>query len=437
MTTLLQKEQRHAQVKTELAALVDKIKAETDEAALTLLNESLVAKMAELEEAKADVEAAKANAETLAKASALLGEKPAKGPFAQVDDKKGGFDSVADFARAVYGACLSPSQSDPRLHAAGQVYGAVPGSPVTTYSPEGYALPAAFAGAVFANIYSGGSNLLNLFKFQPTASRAIPYYSTEESAYGTVGVQTYWTSEGSAITASRPAGQIGLIQTHPIAALVQVTEELMEDAPRLNETLAATVPLKMYTAISDTILNGNGQTRPKGFMAAAGGSRKYRVTVAKESGQAPASINAVNIAKMLSSAILNDGPMAGGDVFWLAHQSVLSQLATLTIGNMPVFMPDVTGATAGTLMGYKVHYSQLCQPLGAEGDLILCNAVGYAGFVRKTATFAESVHLYFDANARALRWTMNVGGQPMLSDAIADKNGSGKKSYFVTLAERA
>ena len=50
--------------------------------------------------------------------------------------------------------------------------------------------------------------------------------------------------------------------------------------------------------------------------------------------------------------------------------------------------------------------------------------------------FAASMHLYFDYDIEAFRWTFRMGGQPYLSAPVSQAKGSQTLSHFITLAER-
>ncbi len=80
--------------------------------------------------------------------------------------------------------------------------------------------------------------------------------------------------------------------------------------------------------------------------------------------------------------------------------------------------------------------SQTCQTLGDAGDIYCVDLSSYASIV-KGVEFAESIHLYFDANTKAYRATMRYDGQSYYDAAISNANGSGSISPFVRLAARA
>jgi HK97 family phage major capsid protein len=91
----------------------------------------------------------------------------------------------------------------------------------------------------------------------------------------------------------------------------------------------------------------------------------------------------------------------------------------------------------GTLLGRPVVFSEHAEQLGTVGDLSLIDPLGYYSANKKSGTtFAQSMHLYFDYDMQAFRWTVRFGGQPLLSAAITRAKSSNTKSHFVTLGAR-
>jgi HK97 family phage major capsid protein len=131
----------------------------------------------------------------------------------------------------------------------------------------------------------------------------------------------------------------------------------------------------------------------------------------------------------------------GGKPLWFANPDIIPQLIGLTIGNMPVWVPMNQGIQAnpfdGYLLGYPVIFTEHAQTLGVTGDLVCANLAGYYAAVKAGGVeFASSIHLYFDQNLTAFRWTFRINGQPILSKAVQPAKGATTKSHFVALASR-
>ena len=82
-------------------------------------------------------------------------------------------------------------------------------------------------------------------------------------------------------------------------------------------------------------------------------------------------------------------------------------------------------------------FTEHAQTLGTAGDVTCANMAGYYSVTKGGVDFASSIHLYFDQNLTAFRWTFRLTGQPMLSKPVQPANGATTKSHFVSLANRA
>lgn len=347
-----------------------------------------------------------------------------------------GFHNIAEFARAVQAA--SPGGNgvhiDPRL------YGPSAAAPSNYHreggASEGYTVPPSFREQIWELVFSG-EDMINWVDREPTASNAVELLADETTPWGSTGVKAYWRAEASQMSTTRLDTDPRMIKLHDLYAFVTATDELLEDAPRLNDRLTRQAARAIRWAVSTAIIEGNGVGKPLGYL-----SSTAKITVAKESGQAAATISPANILKMYTRLYLQDDSMP----FWLANRDIIPQLATMTIGDQPVWIPPgaMTASPHGMLMGYPVRFSEHCETLGAEGDLHLLDMKGYYA-TQKTGNgrdgegfkFDSSIHLYFDYGATAFRWTFRFGGQPYLSGPIQPAKGSTTKSCFITLATRA
>jgi HK97 family phage major capsid protein len=340
------------------------------------------------------------------------------------DDPKRGFKSTADFAVAVRAASRPNGAVDERL-----LFQAQPtGYHRETGSDEGYMVPPAMRDEIW-DLVVQRQELLNLMTAEPTSSNAVDMVADETTPWGSAGVKAAWRAEGEKMTPSRLATQARTVRLHELYAFVLATEELLQDAPRLNDRLTRRAAEAITWTASAAIFEGDGVGKPLGFMK--GGSL---VVQAKEGSQTATTIVGANVAKMYSRLL----PGAAARAFWLIAPDAFPALATMTIGDQPVWFPDFRAAPGGVLLGRPVYPSFHCETLGAEGDIVLVAPDGYY-LVRRTDSpqFASSIHLYFDYNMQAFRWTFRLGGQPFLSDSVSPAKGSSKLSHFVTLAIRS
>lgn len=340
----------------------------------------------------------------------------------------GGFRDVGEFAVAVHSAVQANRMGgtvDTRLRAA----------PTSTHqggggAGEGYSLPPQFRDEVW-ELVSEFDEFGPMIDEEPTMAREVKMASDETTPWGTAGIQAYWRAEGSQMSASQLNDVGRNVPLHELYTLALATEELLEDAPRLQNRLTRKAAEAIAWKKNLAIVEGSGVGQPLGWMTSAA-----MVEVAKESGQAADTISATNVVKMRSRL-----QVAPGDrPFWLTSQTALPELMTMTIGDTPIWTPPngFADAPGGFLLGYPVRFSDFAEELGDKGDIQLISPRGYYG-VRRTQgpVFASSIHLYFDYNTQAFRWTFRYGGQPHLSAPISPAKGSATRSHFVTLAARA
>lgn len=339
-------------------------------------------------------------------------------------ERTGGFRSMAEFGLAVRNANFNP---DPRLAAL----------PANSHqnggaAGEGYLVPPEFRDGIWDLVFEG-ADLVNLVSPEPTASNTVHIVKDETTPWGASGVQANWRAEGSQMSASKIAQKGATVPLHELFAFVVATDELVSDAPRLNNLLTVQAARAIRWKASDAIMWGDGVGKPLGFMNAAS-----LVTVAKESSQTADTIVAENVAKMFSRLL--PGNISGA--VWLANPDTLPQIMTMKIGDQPIWTPPnagFAGAPGGFLLGRPLMLSEHCDTVGDLGDIVLVDPAGYYAVTKQGGgiEFASSIHLYFDHGAQAFRWTFRIGGQPLLSAAVTPPRSTNTKSHFVALAERA
>jgi HK97 family phage major capsid protein len=341
---------------------------------------------------------------------------------------------MGEFGYAVREACRPSGKQDERLaplRAAPGIQAAPSNFHETSGTDEGYMVPPDFSAAVFALMFEQPS-LASMVDREPTNSNMVEKPADESTPWGATGVQAAWRSEGVQMVETKLSTEDRIVRLNELYAFVTATDELLQDAPRLNNRLTVNAAAALLWKMNEGIVNGTGVGQPLGYMAAGS-----LVSVAKESGQAADTIVAANILKMYSR-MLQTGI---GRTIWLANSDILSQLGTISIGNQPVFVPQNQGlvsAPSGTLMGRPLLFTEHNETLGDKGDIHFIDPMGYysptkAGGVQ----FATSMHLFFDYGMSAFRWMLRFGGQPHLQAAVSPAKGSSTKSHFVTLDARA
>jgi HK97 family phage major capsid protein len=441
---------RRAQLVTEAETLVSKADATSEDVAKGLAMLATAADVA-AGTAAAIGEIAQLDAQILAisrlreaeRSAPALPQAPAesaRGP-ASVEpniDPTGGFRDLGEMALTVRGAVTRSGPIDPRLSriaagyfTTGDVSASTPSNVhMETNSTEGWAVPPQYRDEVMELVFA--DDLMNLIYMEPTTSNAVEMGIDESTPWGSSGIQAMWRYEAQRMDPSKLNTRGKRVEINELYAFVLATEELLADAPRLADRITRQAARAMQWVGSEAFMWADGVGKPLGWM-----NSPALITVSKESGQASDTLNTKNLAKMF--ARLYRGP--GSQPRWIANSDILPQLLELQIGNQPVWTPAASGfkdAPTGNLLGIPVIWTEHAPTLGDVGDIQLVDLSGYYAAIRQGLQYAESIHLYFDYNIKAFRWTMRLGGQPLLSAPISGPAGknSSTKSHFVTLEAR-
>jgi len=262
------------------------------------------------------------------------------------------------------------------------------------------------------------------------------------------GLRAYWASEAATATATKPAWRIISLELKKLLAAMYATDELLEDTSALTGYAMRVVPLEIAFKIEDAIINGTGGGLPLGILNAAGSTL---VSVAKESGQAAATIVYNNVLKMWArmwagGAGPNIANGTGGSqsaTVWLINQDVLPSLATMQLpvgtGGSAVFLPPggASGSPYGTLLGRSLIPVEQCKTLGTKGDIMLVDLSQYILADKGGIKAASSIHVQFLAEETTFRWSFRADGQPLWNSALAPFNGSNTQSPFISLDTRS
>jgi HK97 family phage major capsid protein len=345
-----------------------------------------------------------------------------------------GFRNMGEFAHAVRRAAAGQGLDQRLQNAAATTYGNE-----STGADGGFAVPPEFRREIEA-LVMGEESLMSRCDANPTESNSVSVPTDETTAWGTTGVRAYWGAEAAAMSQSKPALKEHNTRLHKLHALVPLTEELMDDAPMAAALITRKAGEAINFKLTDAIVNGTGVGQPLGILNAP-----CLVTVSAEGSQTAGTIHAKNVAKMWARMPAS----ARARSVWLANQDVESALMELGFqvgspsgtmtGGMPLFVPPggLSAQPYSTLLGRPVITTEACPTIGTPGDLVLAFLPGYfapfkSGGVKNTV----SMHLWFDQDLTAFKWTLRVGGQPWLQAAISRKSGSNTLSHFVNLAQR-
>ncbi len=367
--------------------------------------------------------------------------KPRRLPFMGLgdsahDDPGAGFKHFGEFALAVRDACQPGKRPDDRLTLLTK---AASGMGENTNADGGFLVPTEFLQKLVERVYSP-NNLLGMTDSYTVGSNVIAFPRSAEtsrangSRWG--GVRAYWREEGEQATATKATFGRLQLTLRKLLVLINATDELLSDAQgiALEQYLFRVASEEINFVVSDAILNGTGSGQPTGILNSA-----PLITVAKETGQAAATLNTQNVlnlwARMWAPCRQN--------AVWLIHQDIEPQLHAMTIGSggaqIVAYQPPggLSDRPYATLMGRPVIPVEWCSTLGTVGDIVLADLRHYVTATKGQVASAMSIHLRFDYDESVFRFIFRVDGAPWWSAPLTPYKGSNTQSCFVTLATRA
>jgi len=249
------------------------------------------------------------------------------------------------------------------------------------------------------------------------------------------GVQMYWVAEAGSKTESKPDYRQIELNLKKLIGLIYATDELLEDAPALENYIRRAFAAEMRFKLIDALINGTGAGMPLGILNSG-----CLVTQAIETGQATATLVYENIAKMYSRMIATSRQNA----IWHINQDCEPQLydmgITVGLGGAAVFMPagGISGLPYNTLFGRPIIPLEQCQTIGTKGDIFFCDWGKYVAIDKGGLQSAVSIHVKFTYDESVFRFVYRFDGQPELASAITPYSASANTlSHFITLAARA
>lgn len=274
--------------------------------------------------------------------------------------------------------------------------------------------------------------LLSRFKVLTTESPFVMHAADESTPWGANGIKALWGAEAGQLRGSAMVTKPRMTLLHKLHIFTTSSNELITDTALFNSRLTQWVPVATAWTIGEALMRGDGQGKPLGWEKSPA-----LVTVPKETAQAAKTIYTENVLNMYARMLAG----AGSNLFWLANRNVVPQLATLKIGNEPSWTGRDKGlqeSPKGNILGDAIDFSHHCDTLGTAGDLQYINSSGYALYFHSAGTqYETSIHLYFDMDLTAYRWTQRIGGSPYLSTPVTPHKGADTLSHFVYCATRA
>lgn len=229
---------------------------------------------------------------------------------------------------------------------------------------------------------------------------------------------------------TRAQGENVTLYANTLWSLSYATSEIaMDSAPALFTFLQRAF-VSVFTAkkLTEKLL-GIGSGEPLGVLKSPA-----LTTIAKEPGQAPATIVAENIDNM--AAVCWHYSRA----IYLANEDAMAPLKRLvrSVGaggsTVPLFTVDDQGVER--LDGRPIYFTEFCPAIGTTGDLLVGVWSEYLEGVLQPFQSLESVHVRFEANENTFKFFERGDGAPWWRAPLTQRNSTVKKTPFAAIATR-
>lgn len=300
-------------------------------------------------------------------------------------------------------------------------------------SEGGFAVQTDFAGMMMESAATSGEILSRVDSYQVSGnSNSVEWVDINETNTGTTvfgGVQVYWASEAGTVAASKPVLAERELKLEKLMGVAYATYELEKDSSFVSDLYTRAFTLGIRRAMESAIINGDGKGKPLGFLQSAS-----LVSVAKETGQAAATVLWENIVKMHNRALDKNNTV------WLIHPDVQEQLDFMAfpvgVGGVPVYLPASSAGSLASMKGRPIIESDQCSALGTLGDINLVDLSQYLMIYKGGIDAATSIHVQFLAAENTFRFIFRANGIPKKNSTLTIKNTSATRSSFVGVANR-
>ena len=354
--------------------------------------------------------------------------------IASMIPKEARFESLGHQLQAIQRSAVGLSH-DRRLDYMGAAQGASEASP----AEGGFLLQPQYVAGILQRMHDTGQILSRVQRIPVGAgANGIRLRAVDETSRATGsrwgGVHGFWVDEGGALTASNPKFRTLSMDLVKLAALGYATDELLEDAAALDAIMTQGFAEELTFLYENAILNGNGAGSPLGILNSGA-----TVSIAKEAGQAAATIVTENVRKMWSRAWAR----SRANMAWFINQDCEPELENMIQkvgdGGVAVYLPPggLADAPLGRLRARPVIPTEYNPTLGTVGDILLLDLSQYLVIEKGGIRQATSMHVRFTTDEMAFRATLRVNGQPIWDAPLTPFQGTNTQSPFLSLATRS
>jgi HK97 family phage major capsid protein len=347
----------------------------------------------------------------------------------RMENGNGGFKNIGEFFQGVKNASQG-GELDQRLKAVHSEKSGAEG---------GFLIPSTIITEIQSSVESDESLLSRCRQFNTKGNR-VSLMVNETAPWDGAGetVDAHWVGEGKKINESDASSLKEVdIKLEKIAAIVNVTEEMLDDSNLIESYIRGEVPAVITSKINNAIISGNGVKKPQGIYS--GG---FGFEVAKESGQTAGTIEFENVKKLYTHAL----PKAKKNGLFLYNVACEEQLIGMKLDpssadSPSVYLPgnSIAGAPYGTLWGKAVMPMMGAMPaLGSAGDMAFVDfSYYYAALKTQGLKSQMSIHAKWDEDLASFKFTFRVGGLCPFTKPQETEFGGYKLSGFTYLQARA
>jgi len=346
---------------------------------------------------------------------------------------KNRFSSFGEQMACVMSAGAPGGSVDPRL------FNAASGLNETTPSDGGFLVQSEFSNEIIKNVWDSGMILPRVSKTTLSGNKnGMKFNGLDETSRvdgsRAGGIRAYWAAEAAEKTASKPKFRHIDLKLNKLVGLCYATDELLDDASALAQTIQEGFRDEFDFKITDGIINGTGAGQPLGIKNSG-----CLVTASKEVGQTKETLTFGNINAMWARLMAKSRPNS----IWVINQDVEIQLNQMSIavgtGGVPVYLPagGISAQPYSTLFGRPVVPIEHCATLGTTSDIMLCDFSKIKAIDKGGIQSDVSIHVRFVYDEQVFRFVYRFDSQPTLGSPITPYKGTNTLSHFVALETRA
>ena len=178
-----------------------------------------------------------------------------------------------------------------------------------------------------------------------------------------------WIEEGASLTFGDATFDQIILDAHKLHVAVKVTEELLYDSMfDIENYLFDAFGKALANAEEDAFINGDGNGKPLGILAAAGGA---------QTGVTTASSTAITADEVINLVYSLKRPYRKNAVFIMNDQTIAAIRKLKDSNGMYMWQPALTAGEPDRLLGYPVHTSQFMPTIAAGAKTIAFGDFSY------------------------------------------------------------